>query len=297
MPLSSFNADQIDCGLMWIGPQEAKDLLQSNNCNRSIRKNAVEQYAAEMLQDDWQLGCDAIGIDETGTLINGQHRLYAIIKSKKVLPFLIARGLPKASRDALDVGKKRQLHERITIAGYPISAQEASICNQLATPWDYESRLAITTKEMRERIVRIHQRFKGSIDRVMSLKKTGHYMTELTAAVFLDQYLSCQPKLSSTGEKEDRYDGDPVKDFLSLVAHGHRANGYMMPEDGALKVYRETKINARAKNKRVTGMDYYRLVVSGAYKFAEGIPSKGYKPFGTNPFNDMNDAVRQILAS
>ena len=286
--------DQVDLSLQWIGPSEAKDLLQANNCNRSVRKNAVEQYAAEMQQGEWHLGCDAIGFDETGTLINGQHRLYAVIQSEKAFPFLVARGLPKKSRDSLDVGKKRQLHERITIAGYPICAKEASICNQLITPWDYEARIAVSTKDMRERIVRIHQRFKPSIELVMKHKMAKHYITELAAGVFIAEYFRRMPEaLVST---YDHY-GDPLQDFLHLVTQGTRKDGTLLPQDGALKVYRESKINAIAKNKRVTSMDYYQLVVSAAYKYVEGIPAKGMKAFKSNPFTDTDSTIQQILAS
>jgi hypothetical protein len=41
-----------------------------------------------MQQGEWYLGCDAIGFDETGTLINGQHRLYAVIQSEQAFPLL-----------------------------------------------------------------------------------------------------------------------------------------------------------------------------------------------------------------
>ena len=294
MDTGTHNLDQVEVCLQWIGPHEAKDLLQANNCNRSVRKNAVEQYAAEMQQGEWHLGCDAIGFDETGTLINGQHRLYAVIQSEKAFPFLVARNLPRKSRDSLDVGKKRQLHERITIAGYAISAKEASICNQLITPWDYETRIAVNTKDMRERIVRIHQRFKPSIELVMKHKMSKHYITELAAGVFIAEYFSRIPDALISSYD---HDGDPLQDFLHLVTQGTRKDGTLLPQDGALKVYRESKINAIAKNKRVTNMDYYQLVVSAAYKYVEGIPAKGMKAFKSNPFIETDSTIQQILAS
>ena len=293
MHTDQHSLEQVDLSLQWIGPQEAQDLLQANNCNRSVRKNAVEQYAAEMEHGQWHLGCDAIGFDETGTLINGQHRLYAIIKSEKTFPFVVARGLPKKSRDSLDVGKKRQLHERITIAGYPISAKEASICNQLITPWEFETRIAANSKEMREKIVRIHQRFRPSIELVMKHKLSKNYITELAAGVYIAEYFSRtpEPMLSSFEETDD-----PLQNYLHLVTQGVRKDGTLLPQDGALKVYRESKLNAAAKNKRVTNMDYYQLVVSAAYKYVEGIPAKSAKSFKCNPFTDIDNTIQQILA-
>jgi hypothetical protein len=78
---------------------------------------------------------------------------------------------------------------------------------------------------------------------------------------------------------------------------GTRKDGTLQPQDGALKLYRENKINAVAKNKRVTNMDYYQLVVSAAYKYVEGIPAKGMKAFKCNPFTDTDSTIKEILAS
>ena len=128
----------------------------------------------------------------------------------------------------------------------------------------------------------------------MKHKMAKHYITELAAGVFIAEYFSRIPDAFVASYD---HDGDPLQDFLHLVTQGTRKDGTLYPQDGALKVYRESKINAVAKNKRVTNMDYYQLVVSAAYKYVEGIPAKGMKAFKSNPFTDTDSTIQQILAS
>ena len=50
--------------------------------------------------------------------------------------FLVAFNFPPESKNALDVGKKRSLHEILTINGYTISINEVAICKFIMTPWE-----------------------------------------------------------------------------------------------------------------------------------------------------------------
>lgn len=289
---------QVYCNLEWINPDVATYYLQQNNCNRAIRQNSVDQYLSEMLQDDWHLGCDAIGFDLHGTLINGQHRLHAVALSGKEVPFLVARGLPPESRNSLDIGKKRMLHERITIAGYSMLRKEASICNQLMTPWGANARLQIKTTKQREQLVEIHKHLRNSIQEVIENCKKGTYITELTAGVFVAEHVRRFPSTNKMHLDSNFPDkGTMLEDFISLCKDGHRVNGRLLPVDIGLKSYREEKLNAVAKSRRVTNMDYYRRVVSTTYKYVEGIPAKQASSFKiSNPFTEIDNEVQNICA-
>ena len=259
----------------------------------------MEQYLSEMLQGDWHLGCDAIGFDLNGTLINGQHRLYAATRSGKTIPFLVARGLPPESKNSLDIGKKRLLHERITIAGYSMLRKEASICNQLMTPWAANVRVNVKTTQERNQLIEIHKLLKDSISEVMEQCKKGIYITELTAAVFVAEHAKRFPSINKKHLDSNFPDqGTMLEDFISLCKNGHRANGKLLPIDIGLKSYREEKLNAVAKSRRVTSMEYYRKVVSTAYKYVESIPAKQAAAFkNSNPFLDIAEEVQDICTT
>jgi hypothetical protein len=76
-----------------ITPEMAKEMLQFNNCNRPLSKKAVAKYAGMMKLGEWYLSHQSIAFseDEQGQLIlvDGQHRLAAVIQSGMAVEFSV----------------------------------------------------------------------------------------------------------------------------------------------------------------------------------------------------------------
>jgi len=76
-----------------ITPETAKDMLQYNVCNRPLSKSTVLKYSTMMSQGEWYCSHQAIAFskDEHGKLmlVDGQHRLEAVIHSKIPTKFAI----------------------------------------------------------------------------------------------------------------------------------------------------------------------------------------------------------------
>lgn len=261
-----------------ITPQLAEHYLTKNTENRALRPKAVKEYALEMQLGDWLLGCDAIGFDEDETLINGQHRLHSVVKSGVPCEFIVARNLPNKSKNALDVGKRRQLHERITIAGHEMSVKEANICTFLLTSWSSLQLEKVKTNRQRDAIIVLHQTFKKSIDLVLSAAPHG-IGCELTAAVFLAEHSS----------------KDKVKDFLSLISNGTRRDGTTEPGDIAVRLYRDYRINLKARGKRGSDMHNFRMAATAAEKFLLASPARGLRPYAKNPFDEMEQLIANLI--
>lgn len=97
-----------------ITPEFAKSLLENNTHNRRLREGAVEKYARDMLLDNWNTDVvDPICISVNGNLINGQHRLYAIIKANKTIPMWVQYGVPENHYLYIDDGIHRPLADRL----------------------------------------------------------------------------------------------------------------------------------------------------------------------------------------
>ena len=64
-----------------ITPEGAAALLRHNAGNRNLRSTVVEHYADQMKRNEWQATHQAIAIGADGSIIDGQHRLSAIIRS------------------------------------------------------------------------------------------------------------------------------------------------------------------------------------------------------------------------
>jgi hypothetical protein len=115
-----------------ITPQLAGFYLQKNTKNnRKVTKKTVGNYAADMMSGNWRLSPDCIAFDEDDNLINGQHRMEAVISSGKPVKFGVLRRFPKDSMECFDIGKRRQMHERLTISGIPMTQSECSIVRNL----------------------------------------------------------------------------------------------------------------------------------------------------------------------
>lgn len=114
-----------------VTPKMAQEWLSKNTGNRPISEMNVQHLLAIMERKQWTITTDAIGFDVNGTLNNGQHRLHALIKYGKELPFLVCRGLPLLSFNAIDTGKMRNAGDVLGAAGVPASKSKSSIVSLL----------------------------------------------------------------------------------------------------------------------------------------------------------------------
>lgn len=97
-------------------PEMAKTYLEANVSNRPLRRRRVMEYAKAMETGEWSSDVvDPICISVNGNLMNGQHRLMAIIMSNKSIPMYIQYGLPEDHYKYIDSGLPRNLADRINV--------------------------------------------------------------------------------------------------------------------------------------------------------------------------------------
>lgn len=100
-----------------IGPDEAHALLEMNTHNRNIVNNAVREYAAAMKGGTWKFDGAPIRLDDEGVILDGQHRLTAVIESGTTQQFLVIYGVDKTAQATMDTGRKRSLVNILTLNG------------------------------------------------------------------------------------------------------------------------------------------------------------------------------------
>jgi hypothetical protein len=103
--------------LMTVTPDLAREWLGANSKNRPVKKSTVAGYARDMAAGRWLVGTDAIGFNQDGTLLNGQHRLLACVKSETPFQTYVVRGLEHESMRVLDHGVRRKVGDQISIEG------------------------------------------------------------------------------------------------------------------------------------------------------------------------------------
>lgn len=95
-----------------ITPTLARHYLETcNTQNRKLRIGIIKKYANFMLKGEWVITDQAISFDVNNRLLNGQHRLHAVIHSGLSIKFLVARNLPTDSYKYMDQGALRSQHD------------------------------------------------------------------------------------------------------------------------------------------------------------------------------------------
>lgn len=92
-----------------ITPEVATRWLEKNVGNRSINATHVKKLASEITRGAFKLTHQGIAFDINGMLIDGQHRLSAIVLANTPVFTQVTRGLPVNAREAIDIGTPRNV--------------------------------------------------------------------------------------------------------------------------------------------------------------------------------------------
>jgi hypothetical protein len=99
--------------------------------NRGVRPQVVAAYARDMLAGKWVVSGDPIRFDVKGNLIDGQHRLKAIIEADIPVKMFAVRDVPEEAFLVLDSGIKRTMGDELTFAGEKNAVALAAGIHQL----------------------------------------------------------------------------------------------------------------------------------------------------------------------
>jgi hypothetical protein len=136
-----------------ITPEMAKKMLEQNVSNfRSIDARRVAKYAREMRRGAWEVNGEAIKFNGS-SLLDGQHRLTAIVESGCSIKTLVIRGVTGSGR-SLDRGKPRTISQWLKHAGYK-NASDLASAGRLCVAYDmgkwtegFSSKINITDSEI-----------------------------------------------------------------------------------------------------------------------------------------------------
>lgn len=126
---------------VWVDvtPAIAAEWIKNNFVNRPLREDVVQAYARDMRNGVWVPTHQGIAFSDSNALIDGQHRLSAIVLSGLTRRMMITYGLPAkiegsemTTMDAVDRGRARSVADQLKIQhglanGTAIAAITASI--------------------------------------------------------------------------------------------------------------------------------------------------------------------------
>jgi hypothetical protein len=100
-----------------ITPEKAAELLLKNTTNRPLRRTHVNFFENQLRRGEMQLTHQGIAISASGRLLDGQHRLTAIVNTGISATLVVASNLPDSAFTVLDTGIARQASDVLSIEG------------------------------------------------------------------------------------------------------------------------------------------------------------------------------------
>ncbi|MFW6776270.1 hypothetical protein ACOACO_18460 [Nocardioides sp. CPCC 205120] len=100
-----------------VTPQMARDWLARNPSNRSVRRHLVESYARDMRAGRWALNGETVKIAADGNLLDGQHRLSAVVLADRIIPMVVVREVSADHMPTIDTGAKRTYADALKVLG------------------------------------------------------------------------------------------------------------------------------------------------------------------------------------
>ena len=94
-----------------ISPQMAHEYLSKSAGNRHLNSDHVLALAVAMEQGKWDDSASEVVFDEDGSMIDGHHRLHAIVAFGKPVRMLVKRGVSKSARGLIDTGRPRTVRD------------------------------------------------------------------------------------------------------------------------------------------------------------------------------------------
>jgi len=102
---------------MQVTPDMAREWFQLSGGNpRGFRKHWAQYLADALKRGEWLLTHQGVAISESGVLIDGQHRIWAIMNTGISATLLVVTGVPDESALVIDRGLKRTYADVIGIS-------------------------------------------------------------------------------------------------------------------------------------------------------------------------------------
>jgi hypothetical protein len=101
--------------IITIKPDDARRYLSNMVHNRPLSQANVKTYAADIESGKWCLNGQGIIFDGKGRLLDGQHRMHAIIRANRPVQTLVIHGVSPETFSRMDIGNKRTVADVIDV--------------------------------------------------------------------------------------------------------------------------------------------------------------------------------------
>lgn len=241
---------------------------------------SVRRYAAMMEAGEWRVTSDAVAIDVKGNVINGQHRLAAVVLAGKAVPFVILYGTDPDAFDVMDNGKRRSAADTLAVMGFPNATTTGYICRVLANYIDAGCALRPSTPKLAQE----NHRVRLVAEAYPDVRDSAHFARTLTdglsgiASASMFGFLHFLATRAGHGAAFER--------FATCIATGLNIE----PNTGAHRL-RDRLVSVALSKQKITEAEALALTVKA---FRADLASRPVKQLWFRASGDVTEAFPQM---
>ena len=268
-----------------ITPKMAKKMLEKNNINRDIIPARVAAYAEDMKKGDFIYTGEAICLAKDGTLLNGQHRLSAIVLSGVPAYIAISEDVDKDAINMIDTGAPRKASDVLKIHNIPNSQMVATLCRRILIKFEKKSKLSTIDKTTgalkvtNNEILKFYNKHSYSLHILLNysrhLNQTG--VTNILPSPDIAAYIYLFSYESNT---------EPIN-FMREIVQGVR-----LKDSNVAQLIRNKLLSAKlSKANRLTNKEKVELIIKGFRLYKNNEIRKSIKISPREKHNFTDDDV------
>lgn len=191
-----------------VTPALAAEWLLLNVHNRSLSKIYVHALAADMERGEWDLNGEGVKFDLHNRLLDGQHRLEAIIECGLTVRMLVVRGLAANTQETMDRGKLRN------VAG-ALELNNVANANAVAAALNWLNKMETGRPTSMDRTATVTPR------RALVLLEQNPHLRDIGPILEPIRKLRLQPGIAwALGYRFSEIDGVAAKEFFATLGSG-----------------------------------------------------------------------------
>ena len=162
--------------LVNVTPELARQWLLLNNFNRPPRPDLVMDYVRQIRDGRWCRTHQGIAFTGNGTLLDGQHRLFAVVETGVTVPMLIFTNESLENHLAIDGGKRRSALDvvRLEIRSNSIKAKHISTVKAMVAGVFCKSQNHLSSQEVVELLRRHYLAVDWAVEHLGKAKEIGN---------------------------------------------------------------------------------------------------------------------------
>ena len=266
---------QITCQVERIDKKKASEYLSKNFAqNRFLKPRTLAKIVDDIKNDRFFLGWDCLAFNEEGFLVNGQHRLNAVIQADKACDFLVVRNVRHSTIRHFDQGNKRTQADRISVNGTRMHSK-ACACIK-ASMRNFNDKHEGTTVYGYERyddiIAYIYKKHSQFFDR---LEQDGYFRCKYINSYIMAAFkIFSEMKVGTSKNINYSHNMGPYERatyWLDICIDGSSENREInYNTDQAIFSLKERLLTRKAKGFTMYGLSAHKLYVVAASYFMKG---------------------------